>query len=55
MKDQKWKNMKLQGHNLIFFLQELKPEFTNITGTKSGINPNNNKLIIKIGMLHSCT
>jgi len=40
MRDQKWKNLKLQGQNLnFFFLQGPKPEFANITGTKRGINP----------------
>jgi len=38
MRDQKWKNMILQGHNLIF-LQELNQEFANITWTKNDINP----------------
>jgi hypothetical protein len=28
------------GMKSIFFLRGLKPEFANITGTKSGINPN---------------
>jgi len=41
-KDQKWRNMKLQGQNLIFFLQGLKSKFNNITETKNSINPKKN-------------